>query len=264
MHVRAQDAGKAEPAAVRLQRVNLGRGAFWLVPDFDLKLLEEVRRGLQWGADKSSGRGREPDSIRLHHLLKTSDGAMRVHVKLYSARKNHSVLRRFKRNRPRNEGFGLAAFANAGLPTPQLLAFGDTRICGLFQHGLVVTAFAPMEGVVARYRREKRLEPILAAAALLSRIHSRGLSHGDACLRNFAVAGGRLLTLDLPSWGAASDPNRLKDLKRFAGTVLKLTGDTGAVRQALDAYTEGFPQLPVPRDVLLAQAERYATAANRP
>lgn len=191
-------------------------------------------------------------------------GIGQVYVKRYRYRPGHSLVRRLGPNRARREGAGYRAFARKGIPTPRLLVYGDTRKTGLFVKGLVATAMLDAVNLVDHYRTTGEEEMIVAAARFLAHIHTSGLAHGDACLRNYLVSGSSAMALDLPSWSRFTRKAWLNDLTRFLGSGLKLTSDDALVTHVMDEYLEAFGRLPSSRTTLIAHAQTYAAETNRP
>jgi len=191
-------------------------------------------------------------------------GIDRVYAKRYRVRAGHSILRRLGPNRARREGAGHRAFAEKGIPTPRLLVYGDTRKAGLFVEGIVATVVLDAANLIEHYRSTGEKEMIWEATRFLARIHTGGLAHGDACLRNFVVSGSSAMALDLPSWSRLSRKAWLNDLTRFFGTGLKLTADKDFVSHLMDAYHEAYGGFPAKRAALFARAEAYAVETSRP
>ena len=185
-------------------------------------------------------------------------GIDRVFVKIYLRRKGHSLIRRLRPNRARREGAGLRAFASANLPTPRLFLYGDQRTRGLFERGVVVTAWVEMEDIATHYRATGDEEAIASALRILAETHHAGLAHGDACVRNFVLVDSKPVMIDLPSWGRLSNASRLADLTHFLGTTLYLTSDERVVDRMMAAYNEAHGRLPCARADLLHLARGFA------
>lgn len=182
-------------------------------------------------------------------------------VKLCRRRDRHGLWRRIRRGRAAREGCCCVRFAHAGIPTPPLLAFGEQRRRGLHELGVIATVKVDAPTAAQTVRSTGRLDVAIDAARRLAAIHSAGLTHGDALLRNFLDVRGRALPIDLPSAGRFTRLRQRNDLVRMARSVRRTLsrhdGDSPAdhdadAQRVLDAYATAFDG---PKPVLQALLE---------
>jgi hypothetical protein len=160
------------------------------------------------------------------------------------------------------EGEGYLAFAEAGVPTPRLLGWGEARRLGFWTQGLVVTQAEPLPTVAEHFKASGDLGALQRAMACLALIHQCGLAHGDARLRNFLIDEQRVLAFDLCSWRGLGKSARVNDLVRFLGSCQTLTG-AEAVAELLAFYRRTVRvEMPVP--AVLEAARAYANLEREP
>lgn len=185
-------------------------------------------------------------------------------VKVYIPRPKHGVLRRLRPGRAAREGAGYLAFLERGLLVPKLVLWGESRSCGLFEFGIVVTMRVDAPSIAEAYTLSRQDELLLATAEELARIHQAGLAHGDPYTRNFLATLPRPMPLDLTSWSRLRKASQLKDLTRFAGSIIKLTNDPKQAEAMLLHYERFGLPLPVPMNDLLHRAVACAQMKFRP
>ncbi len=185
-------------------------------------------------------------------------------VKVYTPRPKHGLVRLLRAGRAASEGAGYMAFVERGLPVPALVLWGESRKRGFFEFGIVVTQWVNAPSIAEAYALSPQDELLFSTAEELARIHKADLAHGDPYTRNFLATSPRPMPLDLTSWSPLRRASQLKDLTRFAGSVIKLTSDPKLVETVLLHYERiGLP-LPVSMSELLSRAIACAQAKNRP
>ena len=175
-----------------------------------------------------------------------------VVVKAYRRRAVHGFVRRLRAGRAAREAAGYRAFAERGLVSVDLLAWGERRRRALLELGFVVTRRLEVGTLADRYLHDFDVAPIAAAFAQLMRIHAAGVTHGDARMRNYLDTRPEPIAFDLASWRVASADAITRDLATFLGSALLLTGDESLVERLLDQH-EAERGLPRPRAHLWAR-----------
>jgi tRNA A-37 threonylcarbamoyl transferase component Bud32 len=99
---------------------------------------------------------------------------------------------------------------------------------------------------------------LFATAEELGRIHKAGLAHGDPYTRNFLATRPRPTPLDVASWSHLRKASQLKDLTRFACSIIKLTADVNQAKAMLSHYERFGQPLPVSMEELIHGAVAYA------
>jgi tRNA A-37 threonylcarbamoyl transferase component Bud32 len=226
-----------------------GRWACWHAPEWKAECLQELLSGIGVVA------GRE-------YRLWTAPRGSTAFVKVYNPRPKHSALRRLRHSRAMAEGQGYLAFAEAGIPTPRLLAWGEARKRGFWTQGLVVTEVERSPTVAERFRESQELNVLQRAMQCLVLIHQRGLAHGDARLRNFFIDERRVLAFDLCSWQRLKKTSRRDDLVRFLGSCLTLSEEPVAA-ELFELYGRAVP-IEVERASVLEAAAAYAGIEKEP
>jgi len=185
-------------------------------------------------------------------------------VKVYTRRPKHGILRLLGAGRAAREGAGYMAFLERGISVPKLVLWGESRRWGLFEFGIVVTLWVDAPSIAEAYALSHQDELLFATAEELARIHQAGLAHGDPYTRNFLATLPRPMPLDLTSWSRLRKASQLKDLTRFAGSIIKLTNDPKQAEALLFHYERFGPPLPVSMNDLLHGAIACAEVKNRP
>jgi tRNA A-37 threonylcarbamoyl transferase component Bud32 len=192
----------------------------------------------EWFASVLEASGSAPK----HSRLDLPDGTP-CHAKVYRPRPSHGILRRLRSRRAVREGRGYRAFRSVDLPVVPLLAYGERRRLGLLVHGYVFTEEIPAPTVAEAWRTSPDPDLLGRTARFLGRIHTSGLSHGDARTRNFLVTDHGLVAFDLASWSAARPRYRRKDVARLLAAVAALTGDRSSDSALIAAYRDAAPEL---------------------
>ncbi len=149
-----------------------------------------------------------------------SDCMSEAFVKVYARRRAHNLLRRLRRGRAEKEAAGFKAFQSAGVPSVELMAWGEERRRGLWERGLVVTRFVNAPNLFSVLARSGDHDILRDGASFLAGLHKKGLAHGDAGLTNFLAGPSGLLALDLSEWAPECTTNRINDAARMAGSAL--------------------------------------------
>ncbi len=179
-------------------------------------------------------------------------------VKIYVRRPKHNLLRLLRAGRSKLEAAGYRAFSERGLAVPELILWGESRQRGLFEFGIVATLRIDAPSVADAYAASRDDALLLATAEELGRIHKAGLAHGDPYARNFLATKPRPTPLDVASWSRLRKASQLKDLTRFACSIIKLTEDLGQTRKIISHYEQFGLPLPVSMDALINKAVAYA------
>lgn len=132
------------------------------------------------------------------------------------------------RPRVRGEWENLRMFADWGIPTARLVAYGIERHFGGFVRGALITEELAGTVDLARLARERSprladrawVGQVLAQVAAITRtLHEHGFAHNDLKWRNLLVGGEaspRVFLIDCPSggfwWGPFLDYRVIKDL----------------------------------------------------
>jgi tRNA A-37 threonylcarbamoyl transferase component Bud32 len=167
----------------------------------------------------------------------------RLYVKTEFRRPGDPLGKRIRHSRAVSEGRGYRAFAEAGLPVPELYVFGEQSRLRPRAGSIVVTQRVRARDASRLYIQSCDVEVGRRVAAALARIHARGLVHGDAVLRNFIPTDDRVWVLDLPRWGTATPDEVERDLSLLLGSAMRLGADHAHVNQLLYAYLEA-PESP--------------------
>jgi len=184
------------------------------------------------------------------------DGA-ECFVKIPRRRPGHGVFRRLRASRALLEGRGYVAFQQAGIPTAELLAFGERRRFGLFDLGFVATRRVDAPNIETVLRDDLASDVLLRTTGVLADIHARGLTHGDPLLRNFLATEPLPTPIDLGGFARCDEEARRVDLVRFLGSLLMLTDDPTPAVRAIDHYAS-YGALNLAREPLLEAADAYA------
>ena len=148
-------------------------------------------------------------------------------VKTYSAG-GKSLRRWLGRSRARAEWENLQFFSRLGIPTAQLVAYGQETCCGLFQRGALVTAELKdtrdltslhLENHPALYDRQWVAAVSSQVALHTRRLHRSGFGHLDLKWRNILVtlsSAPRSYFIDCPAGRMRRGPSAerwfIKDL----------------------------------------------------
>ena len=178
-------------------------------------------------------------------------------VKVYRVRKPKKILSRLKKSRAIREGEGYRHFNELGIKTIKLILYGEERKWGLFQKGVVVTIYKPVDTIAEAYRKRKDFELLLHAAEKLAIIHQTGVAHGDPRTRNFLATSPCPLPFDLPSWSKLRAKSQMQDLVRFLGSAAVLLEDATKSHRLLEVYKRLVPNLPGKGESILHAAEEY-------
>ena len=168
-------------------------------------------------------------------------------VKVYTRRKKHSILRRLGQSRAAREATGYAAFAKAGIKTPELLAWGERRKMGLWDCSFIATRF--IDAPAADYRFTSVVPPrtdlsdCLAVARFVGNLHTKGITHGDPGVSNFLCTQDGLVALDPGEQGAATVEAKLADAAQLVGSVMALGASQAQCKQVADAYEQSAGNL---------------------
>jgi tRNA A-37 threonylcarbamoyl transferase component Bud32 len=179
-------------------------------------------------------------------------------VKIYVRRPKHNLLRLLRAGRSELEAAGYRAFSERGLTVPELILWGESRRRGLFEFGIVATLRIDAPSVAEAYAASQEEALLFATAEELGRIHKAGLAHGDPYARNFLATKPRPTPLDVASWSRLRKASQLKDLTRFACSIIKLTKDLAQARRMILHYEKFGRPLPVSMDNLINKAIAYA------
>ena len=185
-------------------------------------------------------------------------------AKIYQVRKRKKILSRLKKSRAIREGEGYRHFNALGIKTLELIVYGEERKCGLFQKGLVVTIYKPVDTLSEAYRKGKDFELLLNAAEMLALIHKTGVAHGDPRTRNFLATTPIPLPFDLPSWSKLKTKSHMQDLVRFLGSAAVLLEDPKKSQKLLHAYRRLVPNLPAKEESILHAAEQFGIKKGEP
>lgn len=141
----------------------------------------------------------------LNRLLRVETPHCAYYVKVY--RRRGRFLRRFAfRSRARAEWENLQFFATLGIPTPRVVAFGESNQTA----GIVVTEeavdtidLAKLAGCAKDVFNDKKWRRGIASelADYVRRLHARGFAHNDLKWRNVLVRrppGSGVLLIDCP------------------------------------------------------------------
>lgn len=175
-------------------------------------------------------------------------GGGEAFVKVYPRRKKHGLVRRMKASRASQEAKGYKAFAGAGIPTPELLAWGERRsgIGGLlWDCSFVATRFIDAESAADAFAKRGDLGPSLEAARFVASIHKKGLVHGDPGVSNILCAQGGQVALDPGECEPVSAQGRVADAAQLVGSVMALGASQAQCESVLDAYQQGAGRLDV-------------------
>jgi len=181
-------------------------------------------------------------------------------VKVYSRRRAHNLLRRLRRGRAEKEAAGFRAFQSAGVPSVELMAWGEERRRGLWERGLVVTRFINTPNLFSVLMRSRDHGILRDGAIFLANLHRKGLAHGDAGLTNFLPGPSGLLALDLSEWRRESTSGRINDAARMAGSALAAGLPPDSAEEFFEHYltAAGIPALDAERAQFNRQARRAA------
>ncbi|MGE4618375.1 MAG: lipopolysaccharide kinase InaA family protein [Planctomycetota bacterium] len=225
---------------IRLQ-VTAGFGDAWLMEMWNQCVSGTTDRILRWQIPANDGQ---------------KDTA--AYVKIYRKRPSHRLLKRILPSRALREGNGYLEFARRGIKTVPLIAWGEERRWGLWQQGVVVTAAIEAKTVEQEFTINKDPDLLMKTAQQLAQIHEADLAHGDPLARNFLATVDAPTPFDLPSWSQRTARSQSKDLIRFLGSILTLTGSQKMTRTLLSCYREKMNDLPLSTEDLLGKAEDYS------
>ena len=213
-------------------------------------------------AEWAAGLWREiPDKARLgitEHPLPAALGGGVAVIKVFPARDRHHLVRRLRHPRASREARGYRAFADRGIPTPELLMWGERRFLGLLRTGILVTRKIDVLSVARTFRRTGDPRLLLACGVELALIHQAGLTHGDSRARNFLATRPRPTTFDLGSWGRRSRGRRLRDLTRLVGASIRLSGGEAVGEGILQKYAAQGVVLPAAPGTVIGRAREWA------
>lgn len=237
----------AAPAPFRFSELHVGRVRLYLAegvsPDWAREILTTIVP-------------QRPAEVVRHGPPPGSPGE--TAVKIYVRRPKHNLLRLLRASRAELEARGYRAFAARGLAVPELLLWGESRRRGLFEFGLVVTRWIDAPSVADTFLRTRDPALLFATAAELGVIHQAGLAHGDPYARNFLATKPRPTPLDVASWSKLRKASHVKDLVRFACSIIKMTADFKLAEATLLHYAESGRPLPLPVAELIRRAVAYA------
>lgn len=234
----------AEAAGV-LRMVRVGGFRLVVSPGVGDGLIERVLESLPEG----EGRG---------YAMVTGDSGVEAFVKVYNRRGKHGIRRRIKHGRSVREGEGYVRFAAAGIVTPRVLVWGEERVRGLWERGVIATELIHRRTVAEAYSRDGDASEIDSAARSLAGIHGKGLVHGDARTRNFFAGSEVAMAFDLCSWGSLTKGKRRRDVVVLAGSAIALTSDEEAGRRVIEVYTTASAAWDGGGDGIIADAIGYA------
>lgn len=175
-------------------------------------------------------------------------------VKVYTRRKKHSLLRRLGQSRAAREAAGYAAFAKAGIKTPELLGWGERRKMGLWDCSFIATRYIDAPSADHRFTNvvppRTDLSDCLAAARFVGTLHTKGITHGDPGVSNFLCTGGPegLVALDPGEQGPATVEAKLADAAQLVGSVMALGANQAQCKQIADAYEQSAGNLAASAD----------------
>ena len=166
-------------------------------------------------------------SSPISRVIKVASGGRFFYVKTYS--RGGKRLRRFLgRSRARAEWENLLFFEQIGIPTPNIVAYGQKTWYGIIKHGALITEELPNTIDMAAMAQEQ--SPLLKdrrwvkqvaiqLADFTKRLHDSGFVHVDLKWRNILVTRGekpRLFFIDCPlghkSFGFRLRRGIIKDL----------------------------------------------------
>lgn len=181
---------------------------------------------------------------RISYLLKTTIEESVCYVKVYTGAGKH--LRRFLgRSRVRGEWENLLLFQSLDIPTPNIVAYGETRQWGLFRHGVLVTQEVPGSIDLARLTPESphikvksmRLDMLKRVALIARKLHDAGFIHNDFKWRNILVnddVNPEVYLFDCPLGATKAWPflkrGKIKDLACLDKVGRKLLSRTDRLR----------------------------------
>lgn len=172
-------------------------------------------------------------------------------------------MRRLRASRAAAEGRGYTAFAEAGIETPQLIAWGELRRWGLWTKGIVITRLIEGPTLAEHLRAGGSADSLMRAAECMATIHRAGLAHGDPRLRNFLIDAERIVPFDLCSWGRLTNRSRRDDLVKFLGSTLTILGPETA-RAAMERYSTAASWRDADPADILRHADAYAQREQVP
>jgi len=179
----------------------------------------------------------ETSGDRVGHTIERPGGG-EAYVKAEFRRPDQPISKRMRAGRAVSEGRGYRRFLQAGLHVPQLLLFGEQPRMMPRGCAIVMTERAPGGNAYTRFLQDFSEEWPMRAVAALCTVHSAGLIHGDAALRNFIPsADGTTWIIDLPRYGKWSPEAVRKDLALLVGSTVKHGGEETLADDMLDAYT---------------------------
>ena len=149
------------------------------------------------------------DSLTL--TLRVEINGRRYYVKRYSGLGKKPLRRWFGTSRVQMEWQNLQRFADWGIPTARLVAYGLERRGGRFVRGALITAEIPATTDLRKLARSRhprlksrrKWDGVAAQIAEIARrMHSRRFAHGDLKWRNLLVDdAGKVFLIDCPSGG---------------------------------------------------------------
>lgn len=218
-----------------------------LAPEFGTDWIPAMWEECVTGTTKRISRWRFP-----------GENGIAVFVKVYRRKPSKGLLRRLKPGRAEREGAGYIEFSSREIEVPPLIAWGEERHWGLWELGVVVTKAVDARTVEQEFASSEDTDILFDTAKQLARIHLTGIAHGDPLARNFLATRPVPTPFDLPSWSRLTRASQRKDLIRFLGSMVILTGCPEMTRDLLSRYTNQMDNLPVTEEDLLNEAQKYA------
>ena len=171
--------------------------------------------------------GEPISSDPISRMLRVDIGDTSFYVKRYTA--GGKYLRRYVgQSRVSKEWRSLMHFADVGIPTPALVAYGEDRVFGIFRRGALVTeqvTEAPSLAQLAarkdaRFRNPDWIRQVSEQVAdYTRRLHEGGFAHSDLNWRNVLIKldePPQALLIDCPAGGRWFGPmlsyRKVKDL----------------------------------------------------
>jgi tRNA A-37 threonylcarbamoyl transferase component Bud32 len=187
----------------------------------------------------------------LSHTVRVEVNGRRYYVKRYHGLGKKPLRRWFGTPRVQLEWENLQRFADWGIPTAPLVAYGLERQGGRFVRGALITAEIPETTDLAKLARshDPRLKSqswrngvSVQVADIARRMHSRRFAHGDLKWRNLLVdASGKVFLIDCPRggfwWPPFLEYRIIKDLACLDKVAKRHLSRTQRLRFYLD-YTK--------------------------
>ena len=195
--------------------------------------------------------------------MPTKFGAKEAFVKVVEYRTilgrrfwKHNVLKRLRPGDAFKEAQNYMKFKKLGLPTPNLILYGERWRWGLCHRGIVVTERVCAPNLRKRLKQTEDIQWGMVAIDALVKIHNSGYSHGDANLQNFIFDGSKVLFLDLGNSKRLNNKTKLHDLICMATSVIRLTNQEEIAYSLLTRYENSSLSLPLEKNEILHLANK--------